>query len=195
MKMKILGLLAAGLLAGPMAALAGPMTASALSFQFSFTNTIGNIFGSVTGRVLGLIDNTADQAATSVIIDTYPALSGDVPNLDVVTWDVVAVNSFTVVDGQIVSGGIGAQNNTATFANFDTFLIGGVIAFILPCCDAALANNALTFGGAEAVANNDGFQGVTYRAISPVPEPGTVALLSLGLGLAGLGLGRKRKAI
>lgn len=142
--------------------------------------------------MLGLVDDTAGQAATSVIIDTYPALTGDVPNLDVTTWDFVAVNSFTVVAGQIVSGGIAAQNNTATFESFDTFLIGNVIGFILPCCGGALANNALTFGGAEAVASNDGLQGVSYRAISPVPEPGTLALL--GLGLAGLGLTRRRKA-
>jgi len=58
--------------------LAGPMAANALSFQSSFTNTIGNIPGAVTGRVLGLVDNTAGQAATSVIIDTYPPLQGHV---------------------------------------------------------------------------------------------------------------------
>jgi hypothetical protein len=55
-------------------ALAGGVTPARadLIFDFSFSNTTGNVAGTVTGEILGLTDNTALEAATDIVITSYP---------------------------------------------------------------------------------------------------------------------------
>jgi hypothetical protein len=68
--MRTMTILGAGLigLMHPTASHAGP-----LDFMFSFSNTVGNVNGTVTGEIFGLSDNASNQAASNVILDSYPA--------------------------------------------------------------------------------------------------------------------------
>ncbi len=98
--------------------------AQALNFGFEFSNFYGNTGGTVTGRILGLQDNTINQAASNVIIDSIPdafsplqsvggpgGVGGGI-KLDVLTWPEIFVNNFSVMNGAITSYDVRTASGT-----------------------------------------------------------------------------------
>jgi len=163
--------------------------AHAISFDFAFENINGNVPGTVTGRILGLQDNLANQAATSVLIDSFPAGLPGVLNsgADAVAWESVPFNLFSVTAGQIVAARFGAQDNSLGAAEFDTLVINQGFA-----TNIGHFTNALTLNnGRNVTGNDDGFGAATFTPA--VPEPSTVVLM--GLGLVGLGYAGRRKLV
>jgi hypothetical protein len=157
----------------------------ALTFDFSFTNTVGNVSGTVTGEIVGLADNST-SAATNVIIDSYPAGIGlglATPFDAVTTASGVPDNAFTVTSGLITS----YLFESYSFFNW-TLCMG-------PCSPTAfLQNDAINsdFSG-FFVGTNDP---VTFTPVTnTTPLPAALPLFASGLGALGLlGWRRKRKA-
>lgn len=167
-----------------MAALAVVLTsgmARAASFNFAFSNdpSLGNVAGTVTGELIGLPFN-GTGAATSVLIDSYPAglvQFGSYPTpFDVLAWSggFFNENSFTVANGVIVSGAFSLSN-----ANADQLFINSA------CCGGAGTNFLDIGSGDDLYVWNDngmGREGVTFTSAgSGIPEPGTMVLLGAGL--------------
>jgi hypothetical protein len=167
--MTILGAGLIGLM-HPTASHAGP-----LDFMFSFSNTVGNVNGTVTGEIFGLTNNTANQAASNVVVDSAPALLGlpAFPSPLPIFTDVTA-NSFTVLNGAITD---------ASFASGDPLHNQFSIT---------LNFNLINFFGNNdshaEIQNDDGFAGATYTPVT-VPAPllatgpvaASVTLLATGL--------------
>jgi len=196
MKSRILGLLAVGLLAGPMAANAAVIinvTEVGGDVVFSTTGSL-NLSGATylgsTGYNAGFIPGGSNwyiASGAGGIVDQYALTSfagafGTAGNFfsppssksgdDFFIWGNLGFTPQVGVASGYISGS--AINsfmafNGATIAGFTMLL--GTYVYSLP-------NDTITL--------NIGGGGV------PVPEPGTLALL--GLGLAGLGLSLRRKA-
>ncbi len=173
MKAKILGFLAVGLLAGPMAANAIPVkwvvdieTTDGGMVNGSFVYDAGtNVFSKVMVSATGFPFPPESANLTSYL----PGFSGSttvdlVPSVADLTGkqDVYLVLAASMTDaGGVINIG---ELQTYTCDNADCSLFTGLYG-------------TSSFVGAAT--------------ISSVPEPGTLALL--GLGLAGLGLSRKRR--
>ena len=67
--------------------------------------------GTVSGRIFGLVDDEANQAATSIVIDAFPAALDGVldEGADAVLWDMVVSNSFDVSNGVVTQFNLFAQ--------------------------------------------------------------------------------------
>jgi hypothetical protein len=142
---------------------------AALDFDFSFTNSTGNVSGTVTGEIFGLADNTSNEAATDIVIDSYPSGLGfpstpwDVFNMSGIT---VVTNSFTVSGGEITAADLGLVEGISVGLDLDV-----------------KGENILATAGSE-VENFNGFAGATYTAVTasvPTPEPASIVLLLSGL--------------
>ena len=103
------GRLRAAAIGGALGILVSGSAANALTFNFSFTD----LTGTVTGEIGGLVDNTNNQAATSVTILSAPF--GLVVPVSAPIGD-ATVNNFFVDGGVILSGGF-----LDTFAAFNSF--------------------------------------------------------------------------
>ena len=148
--------------------------AKAFNFTFSFDNVTGNVTGTVSGTITGLEDNTSNQAADSVIIESFPVgLEGsfDEGN-DAVAWSIPFANSFTVTSGSI------------TDANFSIFSVGGNDRLLINFSGTGGTNLFSKDNLATNVANQDGFGGVTFAPATPVPF-GVIPDTGLGI-LAGI---------
>ena len=185
------------------AAFTTPAHAS-LIFGFSFLDAN---YGSdyVTGRILGLEDNRAGQAASSVIIDTYPDwLSGSFDNTnDAVLWNSVLDNSFDVTDGMITSSTFRATDiadSSPAFTNDILCLLNDG-----DYCEIA-SNHFAVFGlaGPYGLRTNSGTYPIEYTRLGSisatgsgaigVPLPPALPLFAFGLVALGLALrGRSKR--
>lgn len=158
------------------------LQASALSFNFSFDGDtgLGSVPGTVTGTIFGLVDNAPGQAATSILITSFPAgLGGTLSHPDLLDFSSQVANNFNVSGGQIIGGGFAAQDSG------DTVILGPVAAYYG-------FNNVLTLdNGNTIVGNFDGSAGIVFTPVSSsVPDAGSSAIL---LGSACLGLWSLRR--
>lgn len=207
-----------GVLLAAALTLGSAIPAQALDFGFEFSNSFGNTNGTVTGRILGLQDNTSNQAASSVIIDSTPGVFspiGSVPSPggfgnDVLIWTEFWVNNFSVTNGTITLYDIHTATGTGgqLFHLSTTYLDGigffgqdidqdGFITLEENSEDLWLDTDLVEITSIDepnpspAVSYNAVFLSLGSTPNQPVPEPSTMLLL--GSGLAGIIAWRARK--
>ncbi len=170
----------------------GADPANALDFTFSFSNTTGNTPGTVEGIIRGLNDNSTG-AATSIELTSFPsALGTNNTPTNIVSWDSVSFNSFTVSSGSITN---------AQFVAFDTTTSPNPYFCINDACvsTAGNGNNLFTLNdnpGGNFLANNDALlSGIIFTPVASTPVPfeinPTLGLLLVGGLVAGNRLYRK----
>ena len=179
MKSKILGLVAVGLLAGPMAAVAAPI---AYEVSFSPGGTGSFAYDSSTGVLSGFqwnlggtIGSIADQSDGTDLFDLL-TVSGVGCGVVQAGASICSLGSFNVI-GNAPDGATTVSFSSSYSApnGFGGSTVFPPSMFFSACSNSRYCGNYIT----------------NVRA-SSVAEPGTLALL--GLGFAGLGFSRRRKA-
>lgn len=173
MKSRILGLLAAGLLAGPMVAEA------TVTYTFEFSNMVGGINGP-PGADFTIALKYSDFVTTTGMqplgVSLPTTLGYDVLNAGTNSCGFWAFSN---------SGGVIKDCGT-------TFSMTTFVFSTNPPRSGYFTSTGSYSGLVEGNASHSFLGDALLTITSDAPEPGTLALL--GLGLAGLGLSRRRKA-
>lgn len=171
MNSKILSLLALALMAGPMAA-------SALSFQWSFAVGSGSTSGvgeTVRGTISGLVEGNNPGSGLTVTVDSTP--TGELTGSG---WVFSGSHAGSPTAFRVTAGAVDFYSAWFARNPADALIFG----------DSSSTNffpELADYGDDNPRWKNNGGQ-VTFTRI---PEPGTFALLSLGLLGLGFTTGRR----
>lgn len=154
-----------------------PSVALATTFSFSFDGVPdgGNqLPGTATGFIFGLDDNGNGQHPTSAEVTSSPQSVSD-------AFLAFQSGSFDVNNG-VITGASSVNFYTNPYVlSFNAF-------------DANIFNDTAPYGSYSysIVVNRDGFGGVTYAEVSPVPLPASLPMFGVALlALAAFGYGMK----